>query len=342
MIGDVKDTVMELRSLTAGYKKEGILFPLVGPLNISACCGELIAIIGRNGIGKSTLLKTIAGLLKPLEGDVIIKGRKINEFRRSELAETVGYISTEQIKVDSMKVTELVELGRYPYTPWSGRLSAADNEKVLLAMDKTGILDLKERFINELSDGERQKAMIARLIAQDTDILIMDEPVAFLDIKNKYEIIHLLRSLTREKNKTVIFSGHDLSLIMAQSDRIWMIAEGKIYDGSPEDMVLKGFMNKLFDDNDFIFSESDATFRIKKEFKSEVRIIGDGINRLWTEKAVNRAGFVVVNHETSISVTVDRDDEGLYWIYKSDNNESAKLRTVYELIKRLRSLSMKI
>jgi len=342
MIGNDKTAAIELKSLTAGYKKEGTIFPLVGPLNISAGKGELIAIIGRNGSGKSTLLKTIAGLLKPVEGDIIIKGRKINEYKRGELAETVGYISTEQIRVDSMKVIELVELGRYPYTPWSGRLSEADNEKVILAMEKTGIIDLKENFINELSDGERQKAMIARLIAQDTDILIMDEPVAFLDIRNKYEIIHLLRSLSDRKNKTVIFSGHDLSLIMAQSDRIWMIADGKIYDGAPEDMVLNGFMNKLFDDNGFVFSESDATFKPRNEFLAEVKINGEGIFRLWTEKAVNRAGFKGVSHKTSISVTVDRDNEGLYWICKSDNNESPKLRTVYELTKWLRNLPKKI
>lgn len=337
MISCSKDNIVELKSLTVGYRKEDTFFPLVGPVDISINGGELIGVIGRNGIGKSTLLKTIAGLLKPLMGNVIIEGKKLTEYRRSELAEIIGYISTEQIKVDSMKVTELVELGRYPHTSWSGRLSETDNEKILFAMEKTGILSLRERFVNELSDGERQKAMIARLLAQDTDILIMDEPIAFLDIRNKYEIIHLLRSISTDKNKIVIFSGHDLSLIMDLCDRLWLIADSRIYDGAPEDLVLNGLMNKLFDDNGIVFSESDITFRISREYLADIKIKGDGVYRFWTEKAVSRAGFRAVSHKASISVSVERDDNGLYWTYKSDTGESPKLRTVLELLQWIKS-----
>jgi len=331
-----KDTVIELKSLTTGYRKAGTLYPLVGPVNISAQSGEFIAIIGRNGIGKSTLLKTIAGLLKPLEGDVIIKRKKITEYRRNELAVTTAYVSTEQIRADSMKVGELVELGRYPYASWTGRLSETDQDKIFFAMEKTGILDLRDRFISELSDGERQKAMIARVIAQDTDILIMDEPVAFLDIKNKYEIMHLLRSLSDEQNKTIIFSGHDLTLIMDQCDRIWLIADRTIYDGAPEDLVLNGLMNKLFDDSSFKFSERDATFSTRREYLADIKINGEGIYKFWTIKALNRGGFRAVSHETTDSVTVDKDADGFYWIYKSKIVESPKLRTIHALLQWIR------
>ena len=155
--------------------------------------GELIAVIGRNGIGKSTLLRTLTGLQPPLGGEILYSGKNIREYSRMELAQKVGYISTEIVKVSNMRVYDLVALGRFPHTNWIGKIEAKDHEVIMDALEKTSMVSFRRKFVSELSDGERQKAMIARILAQDTGIMIMDEPTAFLDVASKYEILHLMQ-----------------------------------------------------------------------------------------------------------------------------------------------------
>lgn len=333
--------ILRINSLLIGYRKGKEVRPLLHPLNICAERGELIAVIGANGTGKSTLLKTIAGLLPPLGGEILIDGRNLKEYTRGEIATKSGFVSTEQVKVDNMKVTDLIELGRYPYTSWTGRLKEKDYEMINCAVEKTGLKNMAQRFINELSDGERQKAMIARLIAQDTDIMIMDEPTAFLDIRHRYEIIHLLRTLSAEKNKTILFSTHDLPVVINECDRVWLIAGQNVFDGAPEDIVLKGLLNKLFSDEDVVFNPYDANFGYKKEFRKEINIYGNGFEKHWTEKAFNRAGFRCVSNKTDNEVTVAQDSEGLFWIYCDKNTRSLKLRSVYDLLKWINTLQLK-
>ncbi|HEX7492819.1 MAG TPA: ABC transporter ATP-binding protein, partial [Bacteroidales bacterium] len=184
--------ILSFDSLKIGYvsgKNENILLP---PLNAKAYSGELIAVIGRNGIGKSTLLRTIAGLQRPLGGEIFYNGENIKNYSRMNLAQRVGYISTEIVKVSNMSVYDLVALGRFPHTNWIGKINLKDHEVIMDAIEKTSMIPFYRKHVSELSDGERQKAMIARILAQDTGIMIMDEPTAFLDIAARFEILQLM------------------------------------------------------------------------------------------------------------------------------------------------------
>ena len=164
-----------------------------------------------------------------------------------DLAQKVGYISTEIVKVSNMRVYDLVALGRFPHTNWIGKIDMKDHEAIMDAIEKTSMKPLYRKFVSELSDGERQKAMIARILAQDTGIMIMDEPTAFLDIGSKYEILHLMHHLSDKSNKTIIFSTHDLQMAISQSDKIWLILDNELIEGAPEDLMIAGAFDHLFD-----------------------------------------------------------------------------------------------
>lgn len=336
MIPAEKNIMLEIRSLLIGYGKAGKSRPLLPPLNARAAKGELVAVIGRNGIGKSTLLRTVVGLLAPLGGSVIIDGKNLHDYNRTELALKAGYISTEQVRIDSMKVAELVELGRYPHTSWNGRLTEEDMVAIDFAVKKTGLTQLAGRFVNELSDGERQKAMIARVIAQDTGVIIMDEPTAFLDIISKFSIIQLLRSLADEKGSCVLFSTHDLQMALNECDRLWIIGDDSFYDGAPEDLVLAEIPNRLFHDNNIVFSHSGESFGYRKILKGDVTVKGTGIQKYWTRKAVNRAGFRAVDDETDISIEVAYNGKKTKWHCSEKGRNVLVADSIYEMVQWLK------
>ncbi len=247
--------ILSIDSLNIGYssgKRARILLP---PLTVTAGTGELIAVIGRNGVGKSTLLRTIIGLQPSLGGKVFIKGKDITLIPRLDLAQIIGYISTEIIRVSNMSVYDLVALGRFPHTNWIGKIDHNGQLAIEDAIYKTGLADFGSKYITELSDGERQRAMIARVLAQDTEILIMDEPTAFLDIAGKYDIVNLLKKLTGE-GKTIIFSTHDLNIALNMADKIWLILKDEMLQGSPDDLVRSSSFDHLFESSEIKFDPS--------------------------------------------------------------------------------------
>lgn len=285
--------ILSLNSLRIGYSSGGNAKMLLSPLEASARQGELIALIGRNGTGKSTLLRTLAGLQKPLGGDILYSGRSIRNYTRRDIARKIGYISTEIVKVSNMRVYDLVALGRFPYTNWYGKIDEENDVIIRDAIEKTGMAALSGRFITELSDGERQKAMIARILAQDTGIMVMDEPTAFLDIGSKFEILHLMHVLSQKSGKTIIFSTHDLNAAMSQADKIWLIQDDRLLEGAPEDLMLSGAFENLFDSQDIRFDPEHGTYSFKTGNRGEINVSGEGILFHFTKKAINRAGFSV-------------------------------------------------
>jgi len=291
------EEIMSLCSLRIGYADGKIEKVLLPPLTASARRGEMIALIGKNGIGKSTLLRTLAGLQPSLGGDIIYRGRSIREYSRTELARTIGYISTEIVKVSNMRVYDLVALGRFPYTNWFGKIDKNNHDIIADSIEMTGMSSLSSRFISELSDGERQKAMIARILAQDTGILVMDEPTAFLDIGSKFEILHLMHVLSQKSGKTIIFSTHDLNVAMSQADKIWLIVNNQMLEGAPEDLMLQGAFDHLFDSAAVQYNSEDGTYSFPADKRGEINVAGDGIMLHYTKKALNRAGFSVSEGE---------------------------------------------
>jgi iron complex transport system ATP-binding protein len=330
-MNNAREKILSFESLMIGYKSgrnQNILLP---PLNSFAFKGELIAVVGQNGVGKSTLLRTIAGLQEAIGGVVYLRGKAMEELSRQNLAQSIGFISTEPVRVSNMKVYDLVSLGRYPHTNWMGKFRKSDLETVADAIEKVGMQQLSGRYINELSDGERQRAMIGRVLAQDTDIMVMDEPTAFLDIKSKYEIVHLLHDLSRNKGKTIIFSTHDLLTAISESDKIWLTLKDSFIEGAPEDLIINGAFNKVFDDTSVKFSSSDGSFAFRREMRGSVLVDAEGIYKYWTCKAVNRAGFENSNDLKGVRFKISRNEDHNKWIVSTESS-TLEFGSVYELV----------
>jgi iron complex transport system ATP-binding protein len=326
------DNILSISSLKIGYaagKSSKIILP---HLDASARKGEIVAVFGRNGIGKSTLLRTISGLQPSLGGTILVNGKDLKEYPRNDLAKTIGYISTEVIKVSKMRVYDLVALGRFPHTNWVGKIDANSHEVIMGAIARTGMELLKDRYISELSDGERQRAMIARVIAQETEIIIMDEPTAFLDIAGKYEIIRLLQEVSGE-GRTIIFSTHDFSIALTNADKIWLIHNEELIEGAPEDLVVEGTFEHLFNSDQFSFNNNDGTFKFRKESRGKIFVDGNGLLRTWTEKAVIRAGYSVSEIKTDPYISIlPGSGERLTYI---SGNIKTNFSSIYDLVSHL-------
>jgi len=326
--------ILSLINLELGFTSGKFRNRLLPPLNSCANECELIAVIGRNGIGKSTLLRTIAGLHRMLGGETIVENRNIIEYSRIQLSAKVGYISTEVVKASNMRVYDLVALGRFPYTNWLGITDNTDDEKIMDAIDKAGITGLIGRPISELSDGERQRAMIAMVLAQDTLLMVMDEPTAFLDISSKFELMHLLHELTRNRNKTIIFSTHDLGTAVREADKIWLLTDNGLREGAPEDLMIDGAFNNLFDESKVRFNAHDGTFYVNNEEKGQIYVTGKGEIRFWTEKALIRAGYKISGSQSEISVEAPSEPNNPW---KCTTEEfSVEFNTIYEMINWIR------
>jgi iron complex transport system ATP-binding protein len=326
-----KKEILSIKSLLIGYisgKKSKVLLPA---LDAKAYHGELIAMIGQNGIGKSTLLRTITGLQVAIGGTIIIDGKPINSYSRSDFARHIGYISTEQVKVNNMKVYDLVALGRFPHTDWLGKLTDIDHAVIMDAIGKVGMQSYINNYVTELSDGERQRAMIARVLAQDTDLLVMDEPTAFLDIKSKYEIVHLLHDLSKKRGKTIIFSTHDLNIALSEADKIWLILKDSFEEGSPEDLIIGGALDQLFKDSLVRFNRTDGSFTFRNVFRGNFNLKGEGICRLWTEKALNRIGYSISENNEGLKIEVINQDGRPMWLVWN-KEEKIEFSTIYDLV----------
>lgn len=198
--------------------------------------GEFVALLGRNGVGKSTLLRTIAGLTRPSKGKVFLDSHDIATFGHHEIAKSVAVVSTDKVRVQNLKVADAVALGRAPHTGWLGRLTAEDKQHISQALELTGLMDFASKTLDTLSDGERQRVMIARALAQQAPVIILDEPTAYLDLPARYEIFGLLRGLAHDENKAIICSTHDLDIAVGACDTLAMIHDERLHSGPVREM----------------------------------------------------------------------------------------------------------
>ncbi len=327
--------ILSLKSLEIGYKSGKTGKRLLPPLSARAFEGELISVIGKNGIGKSTLLKTIAGLIPALGGSLNTAGRSMAEYSRRELALTTCYVSTEAVRIPNTTVFNLVSMGRYSHTNWLGTMDAVSRKAVLKALEQTGMSDFSGRLLTELSDGERQRAMIAMALAQETRLILMDEPTAFLDIKNKYEVIHLLRELSRNENKTIIYSTHDFDTAVNQSDKIWLILENELTEGAPEDMMLRKSFGNLFDTKAITFNEENGTFTVRNEYRGTLALSVEGKNDYWTKKALARAGYRTISSGSAPRI---ESEQSLPYCWKYIGSDCCiEFDSLYDLVSWLRN-----
>lgn len=312
--------ILKLENLTVGYGSGKNAIILLNNINKSVYEGEMIALTGRNGTGKSTLLRTISGLQAPLGGNIFIKGRKIKEFSRIDMAREVGYISTEPLKVPDMRVYDMIALGRFPHTGWFGRIDHESHIKIIESAERAGISSFIHRPLNELSDGEYQRAMIARVIAQDSSVLFLDEPTAFLDIRSKFEILSLLYDLSRKRMRTIVFTTHDIETAAGISDRIWLLLDGSIIEGAPEDLYLSGHIEHLFRSSIVDIEFKNGGFHLRKQTSGRVIVAGEGIIKFWTERAMERIGFEPCNEKCPFKVITPSNDKKK-WTLISETSE---------------------
>ena len=287
--------VLELRTLSVGYRGPRKSRHLVAAgIDLSLRAGELVCLLGPNGAGKSTLLRTAAAMQAPLGGEVLLDGRNIHGVPKPELARVLSVVLTERVTAGLLTSYDVVALGRSPYTGWSGALREKDHaivEESIRAVDAT---HHAHRFIGELSDGERQKIMLARALAQQPKIMILDEITAFLDLPRRVEIMQILRRLTHEHGRAVLLSTHDLELALSGADRVWLLPKGgSLIAGAPEDLVLQGHFATVFASEGIHFDEEAGSFSIRRTFRGDVALEGDGVLGEWTRRALERGGYRV-------------------------------------------------
>lgn len=227
-------SLISTQDLAVGYGKDGTTVTLLSGLNLNLEAGTLVALLGMNGAGKSTLLRAITGDTQPLAGTLYYGGRNVKEMSLMERARFMGLVSTDRIAAGGLTVTELVEMGRQPHTGFLGRLSKQDHEIVAQAIESVGMTHKADSYTASLSDGERQKCMIARALAQETPVIVLDEPTAFLDVASRIETMQLLADLAHNQGKAVLLSSHDMSQSLLKADRLWLITHDReVITGSP-------------------------------------------------------------------------------------------------------------
>lgn len=234
--------MIKFDKLTVGYGAEALL----ENISLKLESGQLVALLGRNGAGKSTLLRTMMGLEKQLGGEVWFDGKPLSGLDVHKLARKVSLVTTEKIRIPDLKVRNLVAMGRSPYTDWMGRLKEEDEEAVTRALRLTGMEAYAGRTMDQMSDGECQRVMIARALAQDTPVILLDEPTSFLDLPNRYGLCMLLRRLVRESGKLILFSTHELDIALSVCDTIMLIDNPCLHCLPTGEMVKSGHIERLF------------------------------------------------------------------------------------------------
>ena len=236
-----KQIVLEGERIATGYRQGKQVAEVHQGLDFCLSGGELTCLLGCNGAGKSTLLRTLAGMQPPLSGRLKLMGRPLEAYSAHERSKTIGVVLTDRMQAGGLTVYELVALGRQPYTGFFGRLTSADKTLVWRALEEVGMAGKARRYVAELSDGERQKAMIAKVLVQECPLILLDEPTAFLDVESRMEVMRLLRKLAVEERKAVLLSTHDVDQALAMSDRLWLMTqEREMLCGTTEDLVLSG------------------------------------------------------------------------------------------------------
>ena len=255
-------TILSTSNLSIGYQSKKGNHTIAENLNLTFREGKLISLVGGNGIGKSTLLRTLTGIQKSLFGTVTLHEKDIHHYDPLVLAQNLSLVLTEKLPPSNLTVFELIALGRQPYTNWLGKLSVEDLEKINQAIALTHIEHLIDKRHHEISDGQLQIVLIARALAQDTPFIILDEPTTHLDLFHKVSIFKLLKKLSQETNKCILFSTHDIDLAIQLSDEMIVMTESMVEQDQPCNLITKGIFNTLFKDSSITFDGEKGKFII--------------------------------------------------------------------------------
>lgn len=300
------NNVIVAENLDVGYEKKVV----VEQVDVCGIKGQLICLLGPNGVGKSTILRTLTGLLAPVKGAVQINGDDIRNIKKADLAKKLAVVLTEQVSLGLLTVLEIASMGRYPHTNFMGKLTQEDKKIVDESLIAVNAVHLRDRYYSELSDGEKQKIMIARALVQQPELIVLDEPTSHLDIKHKVEVIRILHKLCMEKGITVIVSLHDIDLAIKGCQTILLIQNGKIAaQGTPEEIIKAGTIQKLYDIEGAQYNELLGSLEFTSPQNPEIFVTGGNGTGIGVYRAISRAGYGMycgVLHSNDIDIHVGK------------------------------------
>ena len=311
--------------LSIGYSHRGQETCVAEALDLALNAGEFICLLGPNGAGKSTLIRTLAGMQAPLSGSLKLQNQTFHSISPRERARMISVVLTEALPVGMMDAYSLVALGRHPYSGWLGGLNQHDKERIKWAFKAVGAEGLEGRKIAELSDGERQKISIARALAQEAQVMLLDEPTAFLDLPRRVELMTILRNLAHREQMGLLLSTHDLDLALRFADRLWMITtDGQLIQGYPEELAMSGEFAAIFANENLDWDAERGSFRAHPNPCLKAHIEGDSIHALWTRRALERLGFGIAkpDEKSALSIQVVELDDHTEWAVARNGNQA--------------------
>ena len=258
-----KHIALKVKNLSIGYTSKKGQSIVASHLNMEIEKGAFVCLLGKNGIGKSTLLRTLSKIQPFIDGEIILNDIPLYDYSANELAQKISLVMTEKLPESNLTVFELIALGRQPYTNWIGKLSEKDIEKINLSMEQTHIEHLSNSKFYELSDGQLQRVLISRALAQDTDIIILDEPTAHLDVQHKMETFQLLKNLAEKLHKTILVSSHEIHQAIQSATELWLMTDEKLIVGKPQELIENGNIEKLFTSENIVFNKKNQQVVLK-------------------------------------------------------------------------------
>jgi len=332
-----RQVIISAKNIGIGYAKtkHRDQNALYNDLSFDLYQGELVCLLGANGAGKSTLLRTISASQPPLNGRILLNEKELHSYKEKELSQLLGLVLTDKTSAGGLTVRELVELGRYPYTGFFGQLRKQDKSIVEKAMCDVGISHKADSYVAELSDGERQKAMIAKALSQECPIVMLDEPTAFLDIESRIEIMNLLHNLAMSQNKTILLSTHDIDLALLLSDRLWLLSRKKgLISGVTEDIILSGTMDHFFEGENITFNKESGNFMPVRKHKGYIYLKAEGYLYHWAKNMLERHSYGIANSPKEVEYILDITSPSSIKI--SDNKSFTELSDFEQLSDYLR------
>jgi iron complex transport system ATP-binding protein len=300
--------MLQTQNLSVGYQPNTVLLQ---DLNLSLHSHELVCILGANGSGKTTLLRSLAGLQKTLGGKILIQETELGQIPKRKKAQLISMVLTDKLATERLTLCELVRIGRYPHTSWTDQHSATDEQKIKNALEATQISHLANHNLFQLSDGQRQKALIARALAQDGGLLILDEPTAHLDLIGRYEIMTCLRNIAQAQHKAILVATHELTIALQEAHKLWIITpEGELLTGRAEDLALSGLLQKIFPTPNLAFNPHTGHFEPKHKRLLAFEIESESeLASYWTETALRKLPLHLTNHSEKIPIQIRQNEE---------------------------------
>lgn len=329
----MKSPVLSTTGLAAGYRSRTADNVLFRNLNLSLYPGQLVCFMGPNGSGKSTLIRTLAGLQKPLAG-TISRQPVAERNDGNPLPFSVSVVLTDRVSAANLTVAELITFGRYPYVDWSLRMTGKDHTIIESAIRDLNLEPLRHRKVFELSDGQMQMAMIARALAQDTQLMLLDEPTAHLDLNNRVEIMAMLKQISHRSHKAILVATHELDLALQTTDQIWLAGRSQdVITGVPEDLVLNGAFDDIFRFKGFDLKSGKMQHKPYRNVV--VSLKGEGPVYLWTRNALERNGYIVAAEQSHAEVIVTRETK---WSVRTNQGEQTA-HSIGEMLHMLQSIA---